>query len=432
MQRPAHFPTTPSLLAPARATLLACCLCLAPPTADCAACCRPRRPSSCSMEFLNQIKQHELYQQFDAWAVETGEQILTLANPDLPAAQRATAGWPMTDFREMLAWVVVYGLIVFVGLLLYKKPKKAAKRGPMPWSEVFASFQSEPIKILQAVYNLVQVWPPAAHRGNCNPCKLSDPAPCSLTSQVVLCGWMVFAAAKVSRALYPPRGGGEACGACVRGGSHCHRCAAWLAAGWRAFRRSRRDSTAAAPSAHAQAAIDQDYNLVCNTFKPEGSDVTFVLYVFYLSKILDFFDTLFMVLRGKWAQFSFLHIYHHFSIFFVYWVNANVGYDGDIYYTIIANGFIHCVMYFYYLQTTFGAKPWWAKHLTSLQLLQFVTMMSQAVYMLTRPNVGCGFPRNVITFYFFYILSLFLLFAQFFVRRYMQGDSKGKNKVKKQ
>ena len=169
----------------------------------------------------------------------------------------------------------------------------------------------------------------------------------------------------------------------------------------------------------AQAAIDQKYNLVCNEFKHEGSDVTWVLYVFYLSKILDFFDTLFMVLRGKWAQFSFLHIYHHFSIFFVYWVNANVGYDGDIYYTIVANGFIHLVMYYYYFLTTLGAKPTWAKYLTSLQLIQFVTMMSQAVYMLTRPDGSCGFPRNVTLFYFFYILSLFILFMNFYMQRYL-------------
>ena len=50
-----------------------------------------------------------------------------------------------------------------------------------------------------------------------------------------------------------------------------------------------------------------------------------VLWVFYCSKVLDFFDTIFMVVRGKWAQFSILHTYHHASIFIVYWLLVNVG-----------------------------------------------------------------------------------------------------------
>ena len=42
-----------------------------------------------------------------------------------------------------------------------------------------------------------------------------------------------------------------------------------------------------------------------------------VLYVFYVSKILDFADTMFMIFRRKWIQLSFLHLYHHASIFTV-------------------------------------------------------------------------------------------------------------------
>ena len=68
-------------------------------------------------------------------------------------------------------------------------------------------------------------------------------------------------------------------------------------------------------------------------------------------QILDFLDTVFIVARGKWRQLSFLHVYHHFSIFFFYWVNVNAGYDGDIFYTIIANSFVHLVMYWWVEKT---------------------------------------------------------------------------------
>lgn len=74
-------------------------------------------------------------------------------------------------------------------------------------------------------------------------------------------------------------------------------------------------------------------------------------------QVLDFMDTFFIVYRGSWSQFSFLHIYHHTSIFLTYWAITLIGADGDIYFTIVANSFIHFLMYFYYLCTCFNIRP---------------------------------------------------------------------------
>ncbi len=65
----------------------------------------------------------------------------------------------------------------------------------------------------------------------------------------------------------------------------------------------------------AYVAVTDGYSLVCNEYKPEGSRMAFWLWVFYLSKIFDFMDTFIMVVRGKFEQFTFLHVYHHISIF---------------------------------------------------------------------------------------------------------------------
>ena len=51
-------------------------------------------------------------------------------------------------------------------------------------------------------------------------------------------------------------------------------------------------------------------------------------------KYVDLFDTVFMILRGNWRQVSFLHVYHHSSVIYISWVNASVGYDGEIYYVV--------------------------------------------------------------------------------------------------
>lgn len=61
----------------------------------------------------------------------------------------------------------------------------------------------------------------------------------------------------------------------------------------------------------------EGYELICNPFNASKKDMAGILWVFYVSKILDFLDTVFMILRGKWEQMSFLHVYHHITIFLV-------------------------------------------------------------------------------------------------------------------
>jgi hypothetical protein len=57
--------------------------------------------------------------------------------------------------------------------------------------------------------------------------------------------------------------------------------------------------------------------LPCNPFNQTNPPIGFIIYVFYLSKILDFLDTIFIILEKRWGQLSFLHVYHHTSIFLV-------------------------------------------------------------------------------------------------------------------
>ena len=55
-------------------------------------------------------------------------------------------------------------------------------------------------------------------------------------------------------------------------------------------------------------------------------------------------DTFFIISKRSWKQLSFLHVYHHFTIFLFYWLNLRTNYDGDVYLTIVLNGFIHSIM----------------------------------------------------------------------------------------
>lgn len=45
-----------------------------------------------------------------------------------------------------------------------------------------------------------------------------------------------------------------------------------------------------------------------------GMCVAYVTYSYFILKLIDYFDTVFFILRKKWAHVSFLHVYHHLMI----------------------------------------------------------------------------------------------------------------------
>ena len=109
-----------------------------------------------------------------------------------------------------------------------------------------------------------------------------------------------------------------------------------------------------------------------NAFNAEKPVIARVLWLFYLSKVLDFYDTAQIILGQKWRQLSFLHVYHHSSIFFIYWLNLRLNYDGDIYLTIVLNGAIHSLMYLYYFVSLHTSNIWWKSYVTKLQLVSCI------------------------------------------------------------
>jgi elongation of very long chain fatty acids protein 4 len=157
----------------------------------------------------------------------------------------------------------------------------------------------------------------------------------------------------------------------------------------------------------------RSFSLVCNVHDLAEDGLAFVTHCFYLSKALDFFDTLFMIIKGNWRQVSFLHVYHHFTIFLFYWLNAQCNYDGDAYLSIVLNGTIHFIMYGYYFATSFNitVPMFIKKSITNSQLTQFCIMETQGVALLVMD--GCGSPRKVTILYMAYISTMLMLFLNF-------------------
>jgi hypothetical protein len=70
--------------------------------------------------------------------------------------------------------------------------------------------------------------------------------------------------------------------------------------------------------------------------------------------------------------------------------------------------------------------PWWKVCITQMQIVQFIIMNLQAYYLL---NNKCKFPSRITTAYFFYIVSLLVLFLNFYVQTYCCGRRKSKKPV---
>jgi len=174
------------------------------------------------------------------------------------------------------------------------------------------------------------------------------------------------------------------------------------------------------------------YNFWGNAYHPSEVELGQVIYVFYMSKWYEFFDTFIMLMKGNLNQVSFLHVYHHVSISCIWWVIAYAAPGGDAYYSCFLNSLVHVVMYTYYLLAALLGKEskarkkylWWGQYLTMFQMAQFISMMAQATYVWKYSP----YPKPLATLLFYYMQTLLALFANFFIKKYLGGSSKGKKK----
>lgn len=177
----------------------------------------------------------------------------------------------------------------------------------------------------------------------------------------------------------------------------------------------------------------EDYSFLCNRFNVLNTRMAEVTWVFYMFKYVDLLDTVFMILRGNWRQVSFLHVYHHSSVIYISWVNASVGYDGEIYYVVLLNSFVHVVMYAYYFMASFNIPlaRMMKAFVTQLQMAQFLSMNLHACYHMYWQS-SCPYPVRVTVGYLFYVISLFILFRNFSKKTYgtSSGRAKAASKIK--
>ncbi|XP_043648443.1 elongation of very long chain fatty acids protein 4 [Drosophila teissieri] len=171
------------------------------------------------------------------------------------------------------------------------------------------------------------------------------------------------------------------------------------------------------------ATRDLGYNFGCQpcrvSFNPLEMRVVTAFWWFYISKIFEFADTAFFILRQKWSQLSFLHVYHHSTMFVFCWILVKWMPTGATYVPAMINSFVHIVMYGYYALSVLGPRVqkylWWKRYLTGLQLVQFTIIFFWASQMLIR---GCEYGTWITLSMALYSLPFLFMFGKFYMQKY--------------
>lgn len=168
------------------------------------------------------------------------------------------------------------------------------------------------------------------------------------------------------------------------------------------------------------------YYAVCDE-KAWTQRLEVLYYLNYLTKWIEFTDTVFLALKKKPLQF--LHVYHHTLTMVLCFTQLN-GTTSVSWVVITLNLFVHVIMYFYYFLASCGIHPWWKKYVTTLQIVQFVIdlgfvyyctyqLIASRYYPTLLPHRGtCSGTEEAAVFGCALLSSYLLLFVQFFQRTY--------------
>nr|XP_020671317.1 elongation of very long chain fatty acids protein 4-like [Pogona vitticeps] len=172
-----------------------------------------------------------------------------------------------------------------------------------------------------------------------------------------------------------------------------------------------------------------NYSYLCQPVDYSWSDLGMrmagVCWWFFFSKVIELLDKVFFILRKKNDQVTFLHVYHHGTMLFNWWAGVKYVPGGQAFFIGMVNSFVHIFVYLYYGLASLGPKVqsylWWKRYLTLLQLFQFMAIAVHSSYNLFSE---CQFPDGFNLAVFIYILSLIVLFLNFYYRTYIRKKQK--------
>jgi len=162
-------------------------------------------------------------------------------------------------------------------------------------------------------------------------------------------------------------------------------------------------------------------------------------WLFYASKMPEFMDTVIMMLKHNYRQVSFLHLYHHSTIFVIWFWVVSEGPGGDAYFSAFLNSGVHVVMYGYYLGTLLSSSESRMRKflnsikfmITKAQMTQFALNLLQSVYLQWGAR-NLVYPRHLSQMLFVYMLTLLALFGNFLIKKHATAKNEKKKRAEEE
>ncbi|KAG5674178.1 hypothetical protein PVAND_004161 [Polypedilum vanderplanki] len=167
------------------------------------------------------------------------------------------------------------------------------------------------------------------------------------------------------------------------------------------------------------------FNFKCHPIDT-SNDVEYIFtYIYFAFKVIDLFDTVFIVLRKNNKQLSFLHCYHHLMMCCATYTGIMWFPGGSAILLGVLNSFVHSIMYSYFLMTSLNNGKiknslWWKKHITHIQLIQFIILT--VVYTQTFFAPNCSYPIYLRVVLLSQSVFMLYLFSNFYITAYVKKN----------
>ncbi|KAI1280912.1 putative protein for very long chain fatty acid elongation [Halotydeus destructor] len=170
------------------------------------------------------------------------------------------------------------------------------------------------------------------------------------------------------------------------------------------------------------------YDYRCQPVDYSGSEdainMANVAWWYYISKFVEFADTIFFVLRKKFTHVSNLHVIHHGIMPMSVWWGVKFTPGGHSSFFAFINSFVHILMYIYYGLSAIGPHMskylFWKKHVTTIQMVQFIFIFIHTFQLLFRE---CDYPRGFMWWIGFHAILFWFLFWDFYKTTYAKRSA---------
>lgn len=163
---------------------------------------------------------------------------------------------------------------------------------------------------------------------------------------------------------------------------------------------------------------------VDHSYSPDAILMAKTSWFYYITKFIEFCDTLFFVLRKKYDHITTLHVIHHGIMPFSVWWGVKFVPGGHATFFAFSNSFIHVIMYTYYGLAAIGPHMSkylrWKRYLTTFQMIQFVAIFTHSFQLLFRE---CNFPNAFMAWIGGHGILFLFLFSDFYKKTYTKKIS---------